>query len=190
MTAPFPLWIALLIVILSELIGLVWQFAEKGLSGYRFYTVDSNFFLLLAAAVLFIGHKTPVLWQWTLFFSAVSCTTLTFLVVLFMLGPHDGYRKHFSGSSLFLHLIAPLAGIGVLLFCVPSDMLRYSAVLFALLPTLLYAVVHIFLVWKKDEKPPYFFLNIKELPFWKSCLWFVVVFGINALSAFGLLLLK
>lgn len=136
-----------------------------------YFTVDSNLLLLISSGILCIRlltHKNEALPKALLAFrsAAVAGTTLTFLVVMCYLGVIHGYGRVLSGENLYLHLILPLLGLASLIFFEPGE-LPQRKLLWALLPPLIYGIITIIRV-ENGAKPPYPFMDVVNLPVYKS----------------------
>ena len=90
--------------------------AEKGIGFLKYFTVQSNFlagfvalFALIFDLLLCLGkrNENPLALK-IAYLSANTGTLITFLTVVFFLGPTMGYPFMFSGANLFMHLLTPL----------------------------------------------------------------------------------
>ena len=126
-------------------IRMTWE--AVGSQTFTFYTENSNvfaFFVCLLVAVcqvicLFTGRQLPR-WVKTLKYIATCCLTMTFLTVVFVLGPmyEDGngwYIMLCTSSMLYHHLLNPLAAIFSFVLLERTPRLPRSTVKWALLPT-------------------------------------------------------
>lgn len=151
---------------------------------FQFYTEDSNYFALFAGAVLLLFqlralffHKSLPGWVKFLKYTATCGLTITLTVVLLILGPMQGYSAQFAGSLLYKHLLSPLIALVSFLFFEKKPPLPKKAPLYALLPTLFYAAVLIFLNLLGKVDGPYPFLRIRFQPWYLSLLWCGVILG-------------
>ena len=198
-----------LAVAVMALIGTYFGSVDETLGGFgifRFYTTDSNLlgaFGCTALAVCYIrqlrtGKAVPK-WVVIVKYCAVCCLTVTFLVTVFILTPFFvidpsvyGIEEPmtvmqaigamlFSPCTVFHHLLCPIfAFVSLILF----DRLPYKpskCLLFALIPTAVYAAISITLNILKVWHGPYPFLLVYEQPVWMSFVWFIIVFGGAAL---------
>ena len=135
--------------------------ALKGIPALRFFTVDSNILMMLAA-ILFAACETrrdrgliqeiPRYMYIIKLVSTVS-VALTMCVTVFFLGPtaSGGYFSMFRGANLFLHLIVPIAAIAVFVFFEATDCLSFKDTLWSLVPTAVYALAYAINVFAHAE---------------------------------------
>ena len=113
----------------------------------RYFTALSN--LLCAAAALVValcrlGGDLPYAAAVLKYVGTVT-VSITFLTVVFFLGPTLGYKLMFSGPDLWLHLVCPaLAIVSYALWDKPD--MPLSAVLLGFLPVPIYGAVYIYRV--------------------------------------------
>lgn len=137
------------------------------------------------------GHSTAVR---TLKYAATCCTTITLLVVLtplvigidnFTGGTREigmfaaVSRVLLHDSAVFMHLLCPVLAL-VSLFAFERERcahLCFGAVLWAELPTALYAAVTTPLNIARVIYGPYFFLHVYEQPVWQSVMWCALIVG-------------
>ncbi len=184
---------AAVVVLVS--VGVAIAAGTLGWGIVEYYTVDSNLFLLAAAAVsaaaaavsLAGGRPIPA-WVVKLKYYAVCTVSLTFLVVITVLGPLLGGWKSlvwmlFQESGLFLHLLAPVTvALSFWLADAPAPRDRLAPVK-AMAFTGLYAAALILLNFLRVVEGPYPFLKVYEQPWWMSGIWFVVILGMAAALA-------
>ena len=123
-----------------------------GFTVFRYFTLDSNFLMMVAALIAAVAELMVVTgridalprWAAILTFSATVAVTLTMLVTVCFLGPtaQKGFWSMFQGPNLYFHLIVPLASILVLIACERSFALTFREALWGLAPTVLYAVYY------------------------------------------------
>lgn len=175
---------------------------SSGLSFFRFYTTDSNVLGMVICAVLGVcylkqlknGSAVPK-WVIIVKYCAVCCLMITFLVTVFILTPFFAIDASlygiegdfslwqaigvmlFSSCTVFHHLLCPLVSFTSLLL---FDRLPYKpgkCMLFAMIPTAIYAAISITLNILRIWHGPYPFLLVHEQPVWMSFVWFILVFG-------------
>ena len=183
-------------IVALELVGGMICTLETGLSQFQYYTQDSNYFAMIVAILFLVfalrgGHDKPLPdWLILLRYMATCLLSVTFLVVIFILCPPyglNGYRIGLlSGAQTFEHLLCPVLSFLSLYLFEDAPKLKY-ATLFALIPTLLYAVVVIPLNLAKLLHGPYPFLYIYEQPWWQSVIFAIVIPAIAYMVAFFLL---
>lgn len=206
------------ILLLLELIVVLNAFSEDGWTTLRYYTTDSNL-LCGIASLFYILFRIPSLnregkgvvsryfqskEQKTAFSSAklpssiallryISTVSLmvTFVVVLLVLGPEQGYAYEFlEGRKLFSHLLCPF--LSLLLFVLEEENTkrRWRWISYAVYTTLLYAVPLIILNALGLVSGPYSFLKIREQSLGKTAFWIVTILSGNAFLAWGAIVLQ
>ncbi|SFG74492.1 hypothetical protein [Oribacterium sp. WCC10] len=202
-----------IILVVLELMVTNHNFAKyEGVAMFYHYTYSSNFFCLLTSA-LFVLIMLPALskgktsgfvstymmkhyngesglpgWLLLVRYISVCCLMLTFSVVILVLGPKEGYEYNLLGSMHPVdHVAAPIISLLSLLFFEKTGPLPKRAALYAVVPTIIYAVVLIVLNAVRVTEGPYFFLRIYEQSIFKSMLWTVVLIAINYLISFGIM---
>lgn len=126
-----------------------WEPAD--FSYYRYYTTLSNIFAAVAAipTVVFAvrriaGGKNGIpRWAVLLRFSSTSMLTVTMMTVLCFLGLLYGYRSMYAGLNFWYHLVNPVLAILSFVLWEADSPLTKKAVLFGVLPTLLYGIVYV-----------------------------------------------
>lgn len=161
-------WIRPVLVLLLDLaaatlafVGILGFFVPLGGSGFmtsegagcfRYFTVDSNLLLLLVSLFhaglmgwkIFRPDWEVPEWVTIVHFVGVVATTVTFLTVICFLGPTQGWGMMYLGTSLYLHALAPIAGILALLLS-PGNMRTRFAPL-GLSTVILYGIVYLVMV--------------------------------------------
>lgn len=185
------LWASLalnLAVVGMECSSVLISFLENGGESARYYTEDSNLLALIACGLLAAGTIAALIkggevahWMRILKYVAVCCLTLTFLVVVAILAPMEGLRGYrmflLEGRSLYEHLLCPVAAfLSLVLFERPLPRVK-GTLLWAALPSGLYAVVIIILNLTRVLVGPYPFLRIYQQPVAMSVLWSVLILG-------------
>ena len=158
---------------------------------FYFYTRDSSFFLLVATIIMFIFELLYVYkkkeiskWVYSLKFTAVGLSTLTFLMCVFILGPVLSKTMGYKGAYGFLflynecffeHFLCPLLGFVSFMFFENEFKMNIKDSAFALSPTILYGVVILILVGVNLITAPYFFFDIYNQPVYSIVLWLVCI---------------
>ena len=168
---------------------LSWE--AVGTQMFTFYTENSNFFtagvcLLMALfqlKALLTGREIP-LWVKRLKFIATCCLTMTFLTVVFVLGPmyEDGngwYIMLCTSSMLYHHLLNPLAAIFSFVLLERTPRLPRSTVKWALLPTVLYGGIILWLNIQRVVDGPYPFMKVYDQSVQASVLWCIAILLMN-----------
>ena len=169
-----------LAIAIFEAIGLIISFAQIGLEALNYYTELSNLLLFVASIVnIFFAARAIITkksvlpkFTWLLSYAAVSATTLTFLVVVFILSwMYNGLLSVLTtGSMLYTHTICPILGILCFVIFAPKIFTKRSA-LFATSFTGLYGLVAIIQNILHIWHGPYPFLYVYEQPIWASIAW-------------------
>lgn len=126
--------------------------ATSGISFLRYFTVQSNLLCGLAAFVtlpfdLLVLRKkkeaNPKGIQ-TMFLVLSVGTTVTFLTVLFFLGPTMGYGLMYEGANLFMHMLIPLfAFVRVAFFEKEGNQIPFRCTFFGMVHLFGYGVFYI-----------------------------------------------
>lgn len=125
---------------------------EVGVKTFRMFTVLSNIFVGVAAAMTIpfavdgIRQRNYHLPRWivTLTFVSANCISLTFLVALTILSPRAGFvRIMVEGNNIFLHTLVPILSIVTFLFINVYHTVKFKTTLLAVLPVFIYAMVYL-----------------------------------------------
>lgn len=178
-----------LVIFVTEIVGFCFSAREIGVGLFIYYTELSNILLALSSFFVLLSFYYNVRkgcgtnYPTHLFrFVATSASTLTFLVVLFVLMPtyKEPLRLLFDGSMFFHHTLCPLLSIISFLFFEKEETrnLRSKHIPFAWIFTLLYGVVFLILNICRIVDGPYPFLRVYDQPIWASVLWIALILGI------------
>ena len=204
------------ILLLLELLVVLHAFSEEGWRTLRFYTTDSNLLCGIASLLYMIksfpklngegkgvvsryfqkNQKTGVFLAeekasliTLLRFISTASLMVTFVVVLLVLGPENGYAHEFlGGMRLYSHLICPF--LSLFLFVTGEEPVPKKWIPYALYATLLYAIPLILLNLTGQVSGPYSFLKIREQSFGKTMFWIVTILSGNAVLAWGAIALQ
>ena len=118
---------------------------------FKYFTFQSNVFMGVVAFIyawyqlLILLGKKDKLPHVLLVFNHVGTTavSLTFLVVVFFLGPIYGYNLMYLGANLFFHGLAPLAAMIGYMFIHKECQIKFTDTFFAILPSFLYGTVYL-----------------------------------------------
>ena len=122
---------------------------------FKFFTTDSNV-LSAAMALIVIPFEVVALIKGTSLtilplaakYIGTVAVTLTFLTVLFFLGPTQGYIEMFSGTSFFMHFLG--AALAIFSFCfLEEGKMSFLWIFPALIPMAAYAVLYRHMVLDK-----------------------------------------
>lgn len=199
------------ILLLLELLVVLRAFSEEGWRTLRFYTTDSNLLCGIASLLyviksfpklngegkgvvsryfqkkqktgVFLAEEKASLITLLRFISTASLM-VTFVVVLLVLGPENGYAHEFLGGMRFYsHLICPF--LSLFLFVTGEEPVPKKWIPYALYATLLYAIPLIILNATGQVSGPYSFLKIREQSLGKTIFWIVTILSGNAVLAWG-----
>lgn len=142
--------------------------STRGTGCFRFFTNDSN---ILAALISLVtvpfniksarsGKDEIPGWLLTLKMTGTAAVTLTMTVVIFFLGPTQGYVKMFSGVCLPLHLLCPLISIVTFCFLERGRIFTKKRLLWAVVPTVVYGTVYLVCVIFLGEWADFYGFNI------------------------------
>lgn len=204
------------ILLLLELLVVLHAFSEEGWRTLRFYTTDSNLLCGIASLLYMIksfpqlnGEGKGVVSRYfqkkqktgvflaeekaslitLLRFISTASLMVTFVVVLLVLGPENGYAHEFLGGMRFYsHLICPF--LSLFLFVTGEEPVPKKWIPYALYATLLYAIPLIILNATGQVSGPYSFLNIREQSLGKTMFWIVTILSGNAVLAWGAIALQ
>lgn len=199
------------ILLLLELLVVLHAFSEEGWRTLRFYTTDSNLLCGIASLLYMIksfpqlnGEGKGVVSRYfqkkqktgvflaeekaslitILRFISTASLMVTFVVVLLVLGPENGYAHEFLGGMRFYsHLICPF--LSLFLFVTGEEPVPKKWIPYALYATLLYAIPLIILNATGQVSGPYSFLKIREQSLGKTMFWIVTILSGNAVLAWG-----
>ena len=204
------------ILLLLELLVVLHAFSEEGWRTLRFYTTDSNLLCGIASLLYMIksfpklnGEGKGVVSRYfqkkqktgvflaeekaslitLLRFISTASLMVTFVVVLLVLGPENGYAHEFLGGMRFYsHLICPF--LSLFLFVTGEEPVPKKWIPYALYATLLYAIPLIILNATGQVSGPYSFLKIREQSLGKAMFWIVTILSGNAVLAWGAIALQ
>ena len=171
-----------LLIVILEIIGFIISTNVNKRIAIEYYTEDSNI-LALASSLLFVifllsKNKIP---RWLQLFKYMTtiCLTVTFLVVLFILGPMLEFNYGWlflSNGLLFQHLLCPILSIIVFIYFDDICFKKRDSIR-GLYLTIIYATIIIILNILKIIKGPYPFLYIYEQPIYMSIIWAILIPG-------------
>lgn len=194
-------------LVVMELIGFNHTFGVHDGFKMFFYYTDSSNFLCLIVSGLFVVFMLPAIskgrtsgfvstymmqhykgsarmpeWITMIRYISSCCLVLTFLVVLFVLGPKKGYADQLmKGVHPIDHVLAPVLSVLSFIFLETAEPLPKKAPVYAIIPTLIYAVILIGMNAARLTEGPYFFLRVYEQSLIKSVLWTMAILGANYL---------
>ena len=145
-------------------------FGFTGWYCFRFFTVLSNIFLAITAFIMIVydiknlvNNKFEIpKWLSILKFMGTVATTVTLLTVVLLLAPlweinGDGYFTLFQRNNFFMHLVNPVLGLVTFIFFEKAKEFKFKHTLFGLIPTALYSVLYITMVFVGHWPDFYYF---------------------------------
>lgn len=182
-------------IIILEIIGLTITLPVTKKIELRFYTEDSNILMLVTSIITsyyILKKKLTSRWLDVLYHMSVLGLTVTFLVVVFILGPMYKFNYAwllFGGSMLYLHTICPIvAFITYILFY--KNHINKKDLPYTMSFTVIYAVIIIICNLFHIIDGPYPFLMIYKQPIYISLLWIVLILGGAYLLSVGIYTIK
>ncbi|MCH4265735.1 MAG: hypothetical protein LKF79_03725 [Solobacterium sp.] len=179
------------VIVVLECIGVGKAVLNEGSSLFLYYTEDSNLVNLCMCVVFLIfgfkayrnGTEVPHTVK-VLRYVGTCLVSLTFLVVVLVLAPMFGYVQFlFSGAFVYTHFLCPILSFISLVFLEQQPVLKKKDAVYAVLPTLIYAVIIVYMNIARLTVGPYPFLHVYEQPWYLSILWCVAILGGNYLLA-------
>ena len=179
----------------------IWNGTGKRM--FIYYTQDSNILAMIVCAIsvicslgcLIMGKENRPTWIRRLKHIAASCLAVTLIVEMCVLVPMNCRRlSDFSrefrygmlyGEMLYMHTLCPLLTIFSFLFLEPGKRLRGN-VYIALIPTLIYGGISLYMNYIRAYIGPYPFLYIYIQPVYMTMVWMVVIVGGAGLIAWGM----
>ena len=171
-----------------------WDWGKEQM--FIFYTEDSNILSACICAMVAVGQLVCIFtgrelphWLHTLKYIATCCLTMTFLTVVFVLGPmyEDGngwYIMLFTGSMLYHHFLNPVLAILSLVLFERLPRLPLRQVWWALVPTILYGLYDLHGNITGAIDGPYPFMRVYDQTIQETLMWFTIILVTNLLYAF------
>ena len=185
-----------LFIVWAEPIALPmsWDWGKEQM--FIFYTEDSNILSACICAMVAVGQLVCIFtgkelprWLHTLKYIATCCLTMTFLTVVFVLGPmyEDGngwYIMLFTDSMLYHHFLNPVLAILSLVLFERLPRLPLRQVWWALVPTILYGLYDLHGNITGTIDGPYPFMRVYDQTIQETLMWFTIILVTNLLYAF------
>ncbi len=128
---------------------------------FKFFTVDSNILLGIAAFILMIyqlkvyARKIEEIpkWVYLLKLSATGCVTLTLMVTACYLAPFSkfGYFEFFKNSNLFFHFLVPVVSIISFMFLDNTNKIKFKDTFVCVIPVVIYEIYYMINVFTHLE---------------------------------------
>ena len=123
------------------------QLLASGWEMLKFFTVESNILMGIAALISLIYILIGAYPRWVCVFKyvATGTVTLTFLTVMFYLGPTLGYAMMLKDANLFMHLITPVLAIAHLFLLEPKlEKMRFiNSTVLSIFPMITYGIAYL-----------------------------------------------
>ena len=185
-----------LFIVWAEPIALPmsWDWGKEQM--FIFYTEDSNILSACICAMVAVGQLVCIFtgrelphWLHTLKYIATCCLTMTFLTVVFVLGPmyEDGngwYIMLFTDSMLYHHFLDPVLAILSLVLFERLPRLPLGQGWWALVPTILYGLYDLHGNITGAIDGPYPFMRVYDQTIQETLMWFTIILVTNLLYAF------
>ncbi len=140
--------------ICEMLVGSVSGNMNLGVQTFRYFTNLSN--ILVAVMTMFVipfninsiksGKDELPLWTMICQFVGTASVTVTFLTVLFFLGPTQGFSIMFAGPCVFLHCVTPIFAIISTCLLAVGSKIPFKLSFCGLAPTVLYSIAYMIAV--------------------------------------------
>lgn len=177
-----------ILMIAMEVYALSVSWAESGWKLFRYYTQNSNILALNLCAICAVveirclcgGRRLPR-WTHSLRYYAACLLSVTLVVAGFFLAPTDpdlGFAGFMlEGKYLFLHTICPIVGI-VQYLLHRGRRFREKHALRALIPTIIYGAISLWLNAAGAYSGPYPFLRVREQAGYVTAVGCIAVLGV------------
>ena len=168
-------------LVIFGLLGLYRTVVNQKSFAIVFFTQESNYISIIASLLYVLFSKRRVFPRFVrlLKYLSVLNLTLTFLVVLFILGPSLSFNYKwlfFHGSNLYFHLICPLISLISFLFFERYRIYKNDSII-VIEYTVIYALILTILNILGIVEGPYPFLRVTRNPFYMSLFYFVAIIG-------------
>ena len=184
-----------LFIVWAEPIALPmsWDWGKEQM--FIFYTEDSNILSACICAMVAVGQLVCIFtgkelprWLHTLKYIATCCLTMTFLTVVFVLGPYCADQGgvvflRTESSMLYHHLLNPLCAFVSFVLLEREPKLPARCVPLALVPTMLYGSVALWANYQRLITGPYPFLLVYQQTTRQTVLWCAAILAMNLLYA-------
>lgn len=172
-----------ILIIILELFAFLVCYKESGFACFKYYTQDSNLFLMFTSllyviSLLICDKKIPHFVS-LLKYAATTSVVITFLTVVTILAPvMGGYKAMLlDGTMLIHHLICPIFAFVTFVFFEKHNLNGLKDALISMIFTCLYGVVAITLNVLKIMDGPYPFLKVYDQTILMSIFWLILMMG-------------
>jgi len=142
----------------------------------QYYTNDSNILALISSLLFIVLYRKNWKYLKDFRFATTCCLIVTFLTVLFILGPmdHFNYKLYmFTDNFLILHTIVPILSAISYIFFEEKSGKAYLC----LLLTIIYSIVLVILNILNIVQGPYPFLMVTKQSVLETIIWAVIILG-------------
>lgn len=178
-----------IIIVISEIIGLIIGVKANHSLLIEYYTTDSNLMTLLGSILFIIFYKKEKDIVKDIRFISTSCLTVTFLVVAFILCPMYNFNYKllmFTDYFFIFHTLVPILSIISYILLEERSKKTYLCILF----TITYALTLLVLNIIDVVKGPYPFLMVKAQNPLMTLLWAIIIVGGSYIVGAGLNILN
>ena len=172
-----------ILIIILELFAFLVCYKESGFACFKYYTQDSNLFLMFTSllyviSLLICDKKIPHFVS-LLKYAATTSVVITFLTVVTILAPvMGGYKAMLlDGTMLIHHLICPIFGFVTFVFFEKHNLNGLKDALISMIFTCLYGVVAVTLNILKIMDRTYPFLKVYDQTILISIFWLILMMG-------------
>lgn len=172
-----------ILIIIMELFAFLVCYKESGFACFKYYTQDSNLFLMFTSllyviSLLICDKKIPHFVS-LLKYAATTSVVITFLTVVTILAPvMGGYKAMLlDGTMLIHHLICPIFGFVTFVFFEKHNLNGLKDALISMIFTCLYGIIAVTLNVLKIMDGPYPFLKVYDQTILMSIFWLILMMG-------------
>lgn len=172
-----------ILIIIMELFAFLVCYKESGFACFKYYTQDSNLFLMFTSllyviSLLICDKKIPHFVS-LLKYAATTSVVITFLTVVTILAPvMGGYKAMLlDGTMLIHHLICPIFGFVTFVFFERHNLNGLKDALISMIFTCLYGIIAVTLNVLKIMDGPYPFLKVYDQTILMSIFWLILMMG-------------
>ena len=172
-----------ILIIIMELFAFLVCYKESGFACFKYYTQDSNLFLMFTSLLyiisLLICDKEIPHFVSLLKYAATTSVVITFLTVVTILAPvMGGYKAMLlDGTMLIHHLICPIFAFVTFVFFEKHNLNGLKDALISMIFTCLYGVAAVTLNVLKIMDGPYPFLKVYDQTILMSIFWLILMMG-------------
>ena len=172
-----------ILIIIMELFAFLVCYKESGFACFKYYTQDSNLFLMFTSLLyvisLLICDKKISHFVSLLKYAATTSVVITFLTVVTILAPvMGGYKAMLlDGTMLIHHLICPIFGFVTFVFFEKHNLNGLKDALISMIFTCLYGIIAVTLNVLKIMDGPYPFLKVYDQTILMSIFWLILMMG-------------